>query len=75
MPTKKKRTNVALSEQAHALAKSIAERDRRTIGLLMEYLLRKYAEESGWDDLLAGGSSAAVPDRDAVSGRRRRKRR
>lgn len=62
MPTDKKRTNVALSEEAHALAKDLAARDHRTIGLLIEFLLRKYAEEKGWRDLLRtsrGGSIAA----------------
>jgi len=53
MPTDKKRTNVALSEEAHALAKNLASRDCRTIGLLIEFLLRRYAEERGWTDLLA----------------------
>lgn len=57
MPTDKKRTNVALSEETHALAKALAARDRRTIGLLIEYLLRKYAEERGWTDLFAKADS------------------
>ncbi len=64
MPTDKKRTNVALSEEAHALAKSLALRDRRTIGLLIEFLLAKYAEERGWNDLLAAVSLpvSSAPD-------------
>lgn len=61
MPTDKKRTNVALSEETHALVKSLAARDRRTIGLLIEFLVRKYAEERGWTDLLPGAPAPVAP--------------
>lgn len=52
MATNKPRVNVTISKAAHSLAKSLAERDSRTIALLVEFLLKKYAEERGWSDLL-----------------------
>jgi len=53
MPTNKPRVNITVSKAHHALAKALAERDSRTIALLVEFLLRRYAEERGWTDLLA----------------------
>jgi hypothetical protein len=64
MPTNKPRVNVTISKAAHSLAKALAERDSRTISLLVEFLLKKYAEERGWNDLLAAVSlpASSAPD-------------
>lgn len=61
MPTKKPRVNITISKAHHTLATKVAERDSRTIGLLIEFLLKKYADERGWTDLLTEAGLPAPP--------------